>query len=161
MGLWLLSLVGCLDAWPVIFEASRALPQARFRSPASPPLDSTGRPAPPSLHHGIASTTTARIAEERSSSGSSCPTTSQHAGLEERERERERALFPTSAPIADELHSCRAQSRQPRARGGMIPGLNGQIAPAIGGSRSSPGIDRLMSDVEEPWGFSAISRCYL
>jgi hypothetical protein len=40
------------------------------------PLDSTERPAPPSLHHGIASTTTARIAEERSSSGSSCPTTS-------------------------------------------------------------------------------------
>jgi hypothetical protein len=72
------------DAWPAIFEASRALPQARFRSSASLPLDST---EPPSLHHGIASTTTARIAEERSSSGSSCPTTSQHAGLEERERE--------------------------------------------------------------------------
>jgi hypothetical protein len=91
------------DAWPAIFEASRALPQARFRSSASLPLDST---EPPSLHHGIASTTTARIAEERSSSGSSCPTTSQLAGLEERGRERghysrHQLPSPTSSTAAE------------------------------------------------------------
>jgi hypothetical protein len=51
----------------------------------------------------------------------------------------------------------RNTSRQPQAIEGMIPALNGQIAPAIEVREACLAFDRLMSDEEQPGSFSSIA----
>jgi hypothetical protein len=145
------------------FEASRALPQARFRSPASPTTGLDGATSATftasrhrihnyCAHRGRAILFWQLVSNHFPLGFGPLPSTPASR------RERERALFPTSARSTAAEH--KVVNRGPEG-GGMIPALNGQIGPAVGGSRSSPGIDRLMSDGEEPWGFSAISSCCL
>jgi hypothetical protein len=155
----------CLDAWPAILKQAEL--SLRLVSGRPHPYHWTRRSDQRHLHCITASHPQLLRASRKSDPLLAARVqplpfrfwaSSQHAGLEERERERGHYSRHQLAP---QLQSTKLSTEG--RRGGMIPALrtNGQIGPAVGGSRSSPGIDRLMSDGEEPWGFSAISSCYL